>query len=399
MNAFLDPKNGVFPAQWIRAAILEGIVYSDIPVTDAQVQPNSLDLRLGNRGYRVQCSFMPGEEGMMQKLEKYSWYDFLIPEEGIVLERNQIYIFPLCENLRLDSEVRGRANPKSTTGRLDIFCRLVTERSLAFDETPPGYSGPLYLEVVPRSFAVRIRPGDSLAQIRFQTGDPRIGSKDTAIILNRESILLGAYQETLRAENLTIEDGIMLSIALPKRLHQRQQATLGYQARKNTKPIDLRAIGQSSKRRYWDRIYADGKPVILEPDEFYVFRSRELVRLPPYLCAEMVAFDAGSGELRTHYAGFFDTGFGYLPDRTPQDSAAAVVLEVRSRDVPFLIEDGQQLFRIHLLRCTEPPDFLYGSHAGSSYQSQRDVRLSKQFTGSYEEEETDPMQPHLNLGL
>lgn len=397
MNIYTDSTNGVLPAQWIRQAIEKGWIEVEEPVRSGQIQPNSLDLRLGAVGYRVQCSFLPGEEGMAQKLARFGWYHFCLPEEGVVLEKNQVYIFPLVERLALPPRLRGRANPKSTTGRLDVFCRLVTEHGVAFDETPEGYRGPLYLEVVPRSFAIRVRAGDALAQIRFQTGDPRLSVEETRALLDELPIILSSELLPLRSRDLAISNGILLSIYLPRYSGQGRQATIGYQARKNTPPIDLRAIGQARKRHYWDRLYADGKPIILEPDEFYIFRSRELVCLPPTICAEMVAFDAGSGELRTHYAGFFDSGFGYAPDLPATDTAAAVVLEVRSRDVPFLIEDGQPLFRIHLLRCTEAPEFLYGSQAGSSYQSQRDVRLSKQFTGAQEDEDDDTPQQRLNL--
>lgn len=384
MNPFTDPENGVYPAQWIQQAFEKGWIESEEPIRPSQIQPNSLDLRLSCVGFRVQCSFLPGEEGMQQKLGRFGWYRFSLPEEGVVLEKNQVYIFPLMEHLRLPSTVKGRANPKSTMGRLDVFCRLVTEYGTAFDETTSGYSGPLYLEVVPRSFAIRIRAGDALSQIRFQIGEPRLGVEETRKILDELPIILDPSLVPLRSNHLAIANGILLSIYLPRYTEQGRQATIGYQARKNTPPIDLRS--QAPKRHYWDRLYADGKPIILEPDEFYIFRSRELVSLPPFLCAEMVAFDAGSGELRTHYAGFFDTGFGYDPALPPSETAAAVVLEVRSRDVPFLLEDGQPLFRIHLLRCTEEPNFLYGAQAGSNYQSQRDVRLSKQFSSNQEEE-------------
>ncbi len=390
-----DPENGVLPARWIRESLCNGIITCP-DVMPGQVQPNSLDLRLADTGWRVQCSFLPGEEGVARKLERYAWYQFPVPAEGVVLERNQIYLFPLQEGLHLPQHVRGCANPKSTTGRLDVFTRLVTERGIAFDEAPAGYRGMLYLEVVPRSFAVRVRPGDTLAQIRFQVGSPHLAQAETEELLNETDFILNPDLATLRSQHLSTSNGIVLSVHLPRRIEQRHQPTVGYQARRNTPPVDLRAQGTLSRRRYWDRIYADSKPVILEPDEFYIFRSRELICLPAHICAEMVPFDAGSGELRTHYAGFFDSGFGYHSQLSAEESAAAVVLEVRSRDVPFLIEDGQPLFRIQLLRCTECPDTLYGSQAGSNYQSQRDVRLSRQFSGIQDaEEEAEDLQPRL----
>ena len=206
-----------------------------------------------------------------------------------------------------------------------------------------------------------------------------------------EHLILDPNLRTLRSRDLPVANALVLSISLPKK----NEPLVGYQARSNTPPIDLRAIGGARISHYWDRIHGGSKPIILEPDEFYIFASRELVRLPPEYCAEMVAFDASSGEVRTHYAGFFDCGFGYGADRSPDETAAAVVLEVRSRDVPFLIEDGQPLFRVHLLRSAEPPDMLYGSGLGSNYQGQR-LRLSKQFTGTPDgEEDANPAPPGL----
>ncbi len=386
----MSEQNGVLPSQWIRAAFADGIIEAAQPLTADQIQPNSLDLRLDGRGCRVQCSFLPGDDGMASKLSRFQWYEFAIPDEGIVLERNQIYIFPLCERLNLPQEVYGRANPKSSTGRLDVFTRLVTEYGTSFDRVPSGYTGKVYLEVVPRSFAIRVRSGDALAQIRFQTGDPRLSVEETIALLNDETILLSNSLQSLNAADIATVSGMTLSIHLPQK-----NETIGYQARRNTAPIDLRVRGMA-RRNHWDRLYGDGKPIILEPDDFYIFRSSEIVRLPPEYCAEMVAFDASSGEVRTHYAGFFDSGFGYIPDKPAAETAAAVVLEVRSRDVPFFIEDCQPLFRVHLLRCTEPPDMLYGSIPGSNYQTQR-LRLSKQFNVSLDTDDDERNQPRLDF--
>jgi dCTP deaminase len=384
--------SGVFPSQWIRAAVENGIIRGDAPIDPGQIQPNSLDLRLGRTGCRVQCSFLPGKEGIYRKLDTYRWYEFEMPDEGIVLEKNQAYIFPLNESLYLPDDVYARANPKSSTGRLDVFTRLVTEYATSFDEVRPGHSGRLFIEVVPRSFAIRVRPGDSLSQIRFQTGDPRLSRSELTALLDNEEILLDRELRTLRSHEIPITSGMVLSVNLPVK-----GDTIGYQARRNTAPIDLQGIGAAKVRHFWNSIYGDNRPVVLEPDEFYIFSSRELVRLPPMYCAEMVAFDASSGEVRTHYAGFFDSGFGYAQGVDPKRSAASVVLEVRSRDVPFLIEDGQPLFRVHVLRSTEEPDMLYGSGTGSHYQSQR-LRLSKQFKyrADGDEEET-PANPQGSL--
>lgn len=383
-------ENVILPSQWIKAAINGDIIRADEPFLLRQVQPNSLDLRIGHIAHRVNCSFLPGKMGIENKLKTFNWYDVDIKETGTILERNHVYLFPLQEKLTLPRDIAGVANPKSTTGRLDVFTRLVSSTGVAFDEVEAGYQGPLYLEVVPRSFAIVVRPGDCLAQIRFQKGNPRLSDAETKAVLDSDEIVLTANMQPLRGSDLRIADGIFLSVLLS----DDADGTIGYRARKNQAPIDLRK--KTTIRHYWERIYFRSGPVILEPDEFYIFASRELVRLPPAYCAEMVPFDASSGELRTHYAGFFDSGFGYSPDMTATMTAGAIVLEIRNRDVPFLIEENHPLFRFILLRNAAVPDMLYGAGGvGSSYQHQR-LRLSKQFLMS-EDAATPPGQMLLEI--
>ena len=369
---------GIMPSQWIVDAITRGIIQAIPLITPEQIQPNSLDLRLGPVAYRIHCSFLPGAEGVQKKLSRFKWYELPIAQEGMVLERNQVYMIPLAERLSLPEHVSARANPKSTTGRLDLFTRLVSETGVAFDDIPAGYQGQLYLEVVPRSFAIRVRPGDCLAQVRFQHGNAQFTDAETADLMDKSEIVLSHARLPMRSRDLRISSGMFLSV----KIGGEPDGTIGFKARRNTRPIDLRAVGGASIRQYWERIYSrPSDPVILEPDEFYIFASRELVRLPPEYCAEMVPFDAGSGEVRTHYAGFFDSGFGYGHGLPASQTAGAVVLEIRNRDVPYLIEDGQPLFRLLLLRTAEIPTLVYGSGASSHYQSQR-LRLSKQFRAS-----------------
>ncbi len=398
MNNDYEHQNGVFPSQWIQSAIEQGIVSASTPISPSQIQPNSLDLRVDSVGYRIQSSFLPGREGIQKKLERFKWYDLPLDEAGLIIERNQVCIFPLLESLNLPANIYARANPKSTTGRLDVFTRLVTESGITFDEVPPGYKGRLYLEVVPRSFAIRLRSGDTLAQLRFQSGNPYLTSAETKSLLDNDSIIFSPDLRTLRSTDLPVLPGIVLSISIPKTsisIPKKNNPTVGYQAKKNTEPIDLKS-GMARVRRHWDRIYGDGNPVILHPEEFYIFASRELVRLPPAYCAEMLPFDPGSGELRTHYAGFFDSGFGYASGKNGDATAAAVVLEIRSRDVPFLVEDGQPLFRLNLLKNIAEPDIVYGSTLKSNYQSQR-LRLSKQFSGSPDDESIEDAQPKFDF--
>ena len=377
-------RSGIMPSQWIEEAIVRGMVRASPPVGPEQIQPNSLDLRLDRLAYRVQCSFLPGAEGLQRKLSRFKWYDLPLSDAGTVLERNQVYLIPLTEQLSLPSYVSVRANPKSTTGRLDVFTRLVSETGSVFDEVPAGYSGRLYLEVVPRSFAILVRPGDSLAQVRFQHDNAQFTDTETADIIDHADIIFSHLKQPLRSTDLRISSGLFLSV----RLSGEPDSTIGFKARRNTQPVDLRLVGGASIRQYWERIHwRPSAPVILEPDDFYIFASRELVRLPPEYCAEMVPFDAGSGEVRTHYAGFFDSGFGYGRNLPGSQTAGAVVLEIRNRDVAYLIEEGHPLFRLLLLRNSDVPARVYGSDASSHYQSQR-LRLSKQFrSGDVEGEE------------
>lgn len=371
----LGTRPGIQPCQWIHRAVAAGLVRCERPLAPGQVQPNSVDLRLGRRGHRVQCSFLPGPEGVARKLERYRWYDVELGDEGYVLERNAVYLFELQEALSLPPGLSARSNPKSSTGRLDVFTRLVTAEGTSFDEVPEGYEGKLYLEVVPRSFAIRVREGDTLAQLRFAHGTAQLGDDEVREALDTLELVTDNAGAPLSSRALRVSSGVFLSVLLDAP----GAALVGYRALKNTRPIDLRALGALPVREFWEPIApSHERPVILEPNEFYIFASRELVRLPPGVCAEMVPFDAGSGELRTHYAGFFDSGFGYARDRDAGSSAAAVVLEVRNHDVPFVLEDGHPLFRLIFFRNAEAPEVLYGQGIGSNYQAQR-LKLGKQF--------------------
>lgn len=362
-------RGGVLPYQWIRTAVERGWIRSDAGIEDDQAQPNSLDLRLGSRCHRVQSSFLPGPEGIGRKLDRFAWYDFPLVDEGSVLERNTVYLVPLRERLALPPEVRARANPKSSTGRLDVFTRVVTEHGDHFDDVPAGYQGPLFVEIVPRSFAIVVRPGDSLVQIRFARGPARLEDDEIRDLAHRRGIVVGAGGEPLPPAELRYNEGVFLSVRLTA---SDPSELIGYRARKNTPPIDLGHRGMPIAR-HWETIHPADGPVILEPDEFYLFSSKERVRIPPAVCAEMVPFDASRGELRTHYAGFFDSGFGAEPA-----DPASVVLEVRNRDVPFLLEDGHPLFRLQFFHNAERPEILYGSPIQSHYQSQG-LKLAKQF--------------------
>lgn len=370
----LQTRPGIQPSQWIERALREGVVKAAVDVEDTQIQPNSLDLRLSKRGWRLQCSMLPGDEGIEQKLARFGWHSFELGPDGMVLERNAVYLFRCEESLALPEGVGARANPKSSTGRLDVFTRLVTENGVAFDQIADGYRGALYVEVVARSFPIIVRAGDTLSQIRFQCGPSQLDDTELLAELEKEPMVIDRVGRPIDPRTLRLGHGLFLSV----HLCGSHGESVGYRARKTARPIDLRSR-DLPRERFWERItWAKDEPVILEPNEFYIFASRELLRLPPHLCAEMVPFDAGSGEMRTHYAGFFDSGFGWVEGRAASETAAAVVLEVRNHDVPFLIEDGHPLFRLVFFRNSERPSKLYGQTLGSSYQTQR-LKLAKQF--------------------
>jgi dCTP deaminase len=307
---------------------------------------------------------------------------------GAILEKDRPYLIPLIEELSLPGAVRAKANPKSSTGRLDVFTRVITDRNVRFDEIPAGYRGKLYLEVVPRSFAVRVRTGLALNQLRLASGDGRVA--DTELITFHEnSPLLYLDERPARASELDVANGLFLSTDLSGGRNR----GVGYRAKKNSMPLDLTRPQRYTWRDYWDPVYPEaGSRVVLEPEIFYLLLSAEGVCVPPPLAAEMVAYDPTAGELRTHYAGFFDPGFGYDPRAQALGSRAA--LEVRARDVPFMIEHGQPICKLAFEWMAAPPDVLYGAQAGSNYQRQS-TTLSKHFV----EQEAGTVQMELKPEL
>lgn len=376
-------KRGIFPIQVLRQLIDEDIIHSNgEPVTEGQLQPNSLDLRLGPVAHRVRCSFLPENETVEEKLDHLSQHSFSI-EDGAVLEPNCIYIIPLQEELNLgrikewygdDTEIpsiSAKTNPKSSTGRLDIFTRVITDFSHRFEEIRPHYSGPLYLEVVPKTFPIRVETGQKLNQLRVRHGDTMLS--DTEIIAEHTNHPLLFHQNgaPLTVDELKVANGLFMSVSL----HGKEGSVIGYKAQKHRDLIDLNNIDHYKVNDFWDPIYArDDNYLILEPEAFYIFASKERCRIPAHLAAEMVPYDTGSGELRTHYAGFFDSGFG----DAEHINGAKAVLEVRSHDVPFLVEDGQTFFRMVFEKNAFVPDLIYGREIKSNYQGQ-DLKLGKHF--------------------
>jgi dCTP deaminase len=363
VDPFSEPaQRGVLAIQHVTFLAREGAIAAEGGLLEAQFQPNSLDLRLGRRAHRVRCSFLPGPLGVDECLRAFDndvhGFDL---SAGAVLEPNVPYLIELAERLRLPRELSARANPKSSTGRLDMFARVVADTGEAFDEVPAGFEGRLFVHVISRSFPVRLRTGDRLVQLRVARGDPRLDDAET-FALHRESPLITGPEPPV------VDDGLHFSATLAPD----GGGPVGFRARAHTPLVDFSRVGAHPVEPFWSALPArPGKALVLEPEAFYVLASHERVCVPPSVCAEMVPFDAKSGELRTHYAGFFDSGFG-VP------GGARVVLEIRNRDTPFLLRDRQRIFRFQLHHNLATPDTLYGQGVGSHYQGQG-LRLAKHF--------------------
>ena len=330
------------------------------------MQPASLDLRLGSIAYRVRASFMPGPgHKVTDKLERLKLHEISL-EAGAVLETGCVYIVPLMESLALPAGLSASANPKSSTGRLDIFTRVITDQAQEFDKIPAGYAGPLYLEISPRTFPVVVRRGSRLSQIRFRAGH--------AILADRELLTLHEQETLVAAEAPNISGGgIALSIDLQG---TGPDGLIGYRGKHHTAVIDVDRKGAHEVLDFWEPLYSRGRDeLILDPDEFYILVSREAVHVPPLYAAEMTPYDPLVGEFRVHYAGFFDPGFGHA---SAGGSGSRAVLEVRSHEVPFILEHGQIVGRLVYEHMLTRPDGLYGSGLGSNYQAQG-LKLSKHF--------------------
>ena len=364
---------GVLPSQQLREAIAsEWMVAGDWRIPAEAVQPASVDLRLGEHAWALRCSFLPDSDSTVEEKVESLAFERIDLRDGVTLERDRPYLVPLIEQLRLPGEVRARANPKSSTGRLDMFTRVLTDRSHRFDEIAPGYHGTLYLEVVPRTFAIRVKTGLALNQVRLISGEALL-SDEQLLGLHRELPLLYLDSHPLSESELSLAHGLFLSLDVSGR----PERTVGYRAKKNSLPIDLTHPGTLRWQDYWEPVHPEsGGRIVLEPEVFYLLLSAEGVCIPPSYAAEMLAYDPTAGELRTHYAGFFDPGFGFDPAGKRPGSRAA--LEVRARDVPFMVEHRQPVCKLGLEWMESPAQRLYGADLGSNYQGQVTM-LSKHF--------------------
>jgi dCTP deaminase len=383
-----DTTTGLLPSQMLREAVALGReILSRQPVGDDQIQPASIDLRLGEVAYRVRASFLPGARASVRdKLDQLSMHRIDLTG-GAVLEKDCVYIVPLCEFLSLRKRTSAEANPRSSIGRLDVFARVITDGGTEFDRVRDGYKGPLYAEVSPRSFSVLVRTGSRLVQLRILRGSPAFS--DTALRKLHEAVRLvgrvpgdvpggaeGAPADAIR-EREAIRNGLAFTVDVAG---DKQSGVVGYKARRHTGLIDVDRIHHYDPRDFWEPVYvhrgAGGRGgIVLDPHDFYILASREAVTVPPDYAAKMLPYDTFVGEFRVHFAGFFDPGFGTAETG---GTGSRAVLEVRSHEVPFLIEDGQILGRLVYERLIARPDKLYGQAIGSSYQSQG-LALSKHF--------------------
>ncbi len=353
---------GVIPAQGIAAMIADGRIIAGAPPVTGQIQPASLDLRLGTEAYRVRASFLPGAGATLaERLADFEMHRIDL-SHGAVLEKGCVYVAPLLESLALPPGISAVANAKSSTGRLDLFTRLITDRGTEFDRIPEGYAGPLYAEISPRPFSALVRPGTRLNQVRFRQG---------AALLDDAALVALDAAEGLVDGTAHIAGGLGFSVDL----RPRDGDLVGYRAKPHTGLIDLDRIGYYDPADFWEPVRTRLGRVILDPGAFYILVSREAVHVPPDYAAEMAPYLAMVGEFRVHYAGFFDPGFGHAP---AGGSGARGVLEVRCHEAPFALDHGQIVGRLVYERMAERPEILYGRDLGSNYQGQG-LKLSKHF--------------------
>jgi len=353
---------GVLPDSAIRALLAQGGIAASPEVTDAQVQPASLDLRLGAVAYRVRASFLAGHDRSVEsRLPEFEMHRVDLAQ-GAVLEKGCVYLIPLAESLALPPGITAVANAKSSTGRLDLLTRTITDGGTEFDRIPEGYHGPLWAEVCPRSFSVLVRQGQRLNQIRFRRGEARLSDADLQALHAQEPLVDGTP---------VISEGLGFSVDL----RPASTTLVGYRAKPHTGVVDLDRIGHYPARDFWEEVHSDDGRIILDPGAFYILVSREAVTIPPDYAAEMAPYLAMVGEFRVHYAGFFDPGFGH---GSAGGQGSRGVLEVRCHEAPFVLEHGQVVGRLVYERMSQRPARLYGAGIASNYQGQG-LKLAKQF--------------------
>ena len=324
---------GVLPSQSISKLILKKIIFADNEIEKGQIQPASLDLRLGNVAWRVRASFLTGKDkNVSDLLDEFKMHQIDM-KEGAVLEKGCVYLVPIEENLRLPADLSAIANAKSSTGRLDLLTRIITNKGTEFDRIPAGYNGQLFVEICPRSFSVLVRPGMRLNQIRFRQGQAILADEELLELHKKEKLIDSAPK---------IDAGLGFSVDL----QPEKGSLVGYQAKPHTGIIDLDNVKTYKREDFWQEVHSSNSKIILDPDAFYILVSRESVHIPPAYAAEMAPYLAMVGEFRVHYAGFFDPGFGHA---NAGGSGSRGVLEVRCHEAPFVLEHGQIVGRLSLI--------------------------------------------------
>ena len=367
--SFTPSDSGILPDRMIAELAADGGIRAHYPFAPGQIQPASLDLRLGAIAYRVRASFLPGPgTTVAERIVDLKLHEFSLAS-GAVLETGCVYIVPLIERLDLPNDIAAATNPKSSTGRLDVFTRVIADETRGFDRVAPGYSGPLYAEISPKTFPILVREGTRLSQLRLRRGDAALSAEALRA--------LHANERLVDRDDAVMGDGVSVSIDLSgSNMTGNGHGIVGYRAKRHTAVIEVDQRDAYDAGDFWEPIAARAdKSLILDPDEFYILASNEAVQVPPDYAAEMVPFDPLVGEFRVHYAGFFDPGFGYAGSG---GLGSRAVLEVRSREVPFILEHGQIVGRLVYEKMLARPDQLYGSGIGSNYQAQG-LKLSKHF--------------------
>jgi len=361
---------GLLPSQRLEKLVAAGHVQAGTPISPDQIQPSSIDLRLGPVAYEVQASFLPNQNTTVRrKLQDLEVRRIDLTQRAL-LEKRKVYIVPLQEELALPDNFSAKANPKSSTGRLDVFTRLISDYGDTFEEVRTGYRGKLYAEIVPLTFQVIVQEGARLNQLRIRRKNPTHPDKMLFDLHEQDPLV---YSQDGLPVDPVIFDGLRVSVDLTG---IDGSEVVGYRAKDEAPPIDLAKVGYYNPGEFWEPLHRSAhKSVILQPGAFYILTSKQRITVPPHMAAEMLPYDPSVGEFRAHYAGFFDPGFGWSAERSVGSHA---VLEVRSHEVPSLLEDGQEVSRLKYEYLLAPPSKLYGRDIGSSYQSQK-LTLSKHF--------------------
>ena len=352
----------VLPSQEIRKLVTSGVITAEAPLNPSQIQPSSIDLRLSSRAWRMRASFLPGNKRKVEALIDQLAMQEINLDEGYILEKGSVYLVKIQESLKLPIYLEALGNAKSSTGRLDLFTRLITDNGTEFDRVNNGYSGPLYAEIAPNSFSVFVKKDTMLNQIRFKIQHD-LNSQKSEVFKDVKSIENKILRDYAPAKSFSIN------------LKDRQTNVIGYRAKRHTNLIDLRKINYYEIDDFWEKITTSSERIVLDPGAFYILSSREYVSVPPQLAAEMAPYLSMIGEFRVHYAGFFDPGFGYSPNGSKK---ARAVLEVRCHETPFVLEHGQTVGRLIFENMLAVPDLLYGKDLKSNYQGQS-LKLSKHF--------------------